>query len=232
MRTTSGWPTLLLVGVALALSACAATPPGAGSSGSAGEVPGRLPGVEVREYRGEKLGAISDFRENSIAGPQDVDRSTYRLRVDGAVSDPATYTYDEVLSSETTYTKVVQLDCVEGWSVKVLWEGVLLSGLIDRSSPASDAVNVIFHAVDGYTTSMPLAYARDKRILLAYRMNGLEIPAERGFPFIVVAEDKWGYKWCKWVTEIELSRDASYRGYWESRGYSSGGDLDKPFFDR
>jgi DMSO/TMAO reductase YedYZ molybdopterin-dependent catalytic subunit len=43
-----------------------------------------------------------------------------------------------------------------------------------------------------------------------------------------VAENKWGYKWIKWVTRIELS-DQDYRGYWEQRGYSNSGDLNASF---
>jgi DMSO/TMAO reductase YedYZ molybdopterin-dependent catalytic subunit len=104
---------------------------------------------------------------------------------------------------------------------------VLLTDLIDRAGPRSDAVTVIFHAADGYTTSLPLQFVRDGELLLAYRMNGIEIPPERGFPFQVVAQSKYGYKWCKWVTRIELSPLADYRGYWESRGYSNGAELDR-----
>jgi DMSO/TMAO reductase YedYZ molybdopterin-dependent catalytic subunit len=55
------------------------------------------------------------------------------------------------------------------------------------------------------------------------------MPDERGFPFAVVAESKWGYKWIKWVTSIELSNDTSYRGYWESNGYSKEGNLNESF---
>jgi len=182
-----------------------------------------LPGVEVRDYKGQRLDSVNDFRENSIAGPQHVDIATYRLGVGGLVSKPATYTYGEILSNETTYTKVMQLDCVEGWSVKLLWEGVLLSDLIDRARPAPDAVTVVFRAVDGYTTSLPLDYIRASKILLAYKMNGITIPDERGYPFMVVAQDRWGYKWAKWVTRIELSNDPKYLGYWEQRGYSQTG---------
>jgi DMSO/TMAO reductase YedYZ molybdopterin-dependent catalytic subunit len=68
-------------------------------------------------------------------------------------------------------------------------------------------------------------------ILMAYKMNGVTLPPERGFPFELVAESKWGYKWIKWVTKIELSDDEDYRGFWESRGYSNSGDLDESFFD-
>ncbi len=66
---------------------------------------------------------------------------------------------------------------------------------------------------------------------MAYKMNGLTLPPERGFPFQLVAEKKWGYKWIKWITGIELSDDEDYRGYWESRGYSNEADLEKGFFE-
>lgn len=189
-----------------------------------------LPGAEVRDYRGQRLDSVNDFRENSIKGPQDVDIAKYRLAVTGRVVTPRSYTYDEVLTRETTYTKVVQLDCVEGWSVKILWEGVLLEDLIAKSTPSPDATTVIFHAADGYTTSLPLAFIRDRKILLAYRMNGITIPKERGYPFMVVAEDHWGYKWAKWVTRIEVSNDPNYLGYWEQRGYSSTGLRSQDFY--
>lgn len=42
---------------------------------------------------------------------------------------------------------------------------------------------------------------------------------------MVVAEDKLGYKWAKWVTGIELSNNPDYKGYWESAGYSVSSDL-------
>lgn len=85
----------------------------------------------------------------------------------------------------------------------------------------SEAKVVIFTASDGYTTSLPLEYFFNNDILLAYTMNGLVIPLERGFPFQLVAESKYGYKWIKWLTKIELSNDVNYRGFWESRGYSN-----------
>jgi len=188
--------------------------------------------VEVRSYEGERLDSVNDFVENSIKGPQDVDITAYRLAVNGLVSRPATYTYDQVVTGETTYTKVVQLDCVEGWSVKILWEGVLLSDLIDRAGPSAEATTVVFHAADGYTTSLPLQFIRDRKILLAYKMNGIAIPKERGYPFMVVAEDHWGYKWAKWVTGIELSSDPRYLGYWETRGYSQSGIRSESFYGR
>ena len=94
------------------------------------------------------------------------------------------------------------------------------------------ANTIIFKAYDDYTTSFPLNYTMDNNILLAFKMNNATLPAERGFPFQLVAESKWGYKWIKWVTEIELSDNPYYKGYWESRGYSNNGNLNESFFDK
>ena len=89
---------------------------------------------------------------------------------------------------------------------------------------------MIFTAHDGYTTSFPLEYLINNDIILAYRMNNVTLPAERGYPFQLVAEDKWGYKWIKWIEKIELSDDPNYRGYWEQRGYSNSADLERNYF--
>ena len=186
--------------------------------------------VEIREYEGINLSSINDFRENSIKGPQEVDLESYTLRITGLVTNSTIYTYDEVLNRYQHYKKVVTLNCVEGWSVRILWEGVLVKDLLAEAEPLANAEVLIFHAYDGYTTSLPIDYIMDNDILMAYKMNDVILPPARGFPFQLVAESKWGYKWIKWITEIELSDDANYRGYWESRGYSNSADLDESFF--
>jgi DMSO/TMAO reductase YedYZ molybdopterin-dependent catalytic subunit len=203
----------------------------AGCVGNDVENPGELEPVEIREYEGEKLSSVGDFRENSIKGPQQVDIESYQLKVNGLVGNPKHYTYGEVIDSYQHYKKLVTLNCVEGWSVTILWEGVLVKDLIAASNPLPSAKVVIFHAYDGYTTSLPIDYIMNNDIIMAYKMNGISLPPERGYPFQLIAESKWGYKWIKWITEIELSDDVDYKGYWESRGYSDTGDLDKDFFE-
>jgi len=188
-----------------------------------------LPSVEVREYQGERLSSIvSDFRENSIKGPQhiDLEGDGYRLELAGLVNSPKSLTYEEVISLPT-YTKVVTLHCVEGWSAKILWEGIKLEDLMQQAGVQRDANTVIFHAYDGYTSSLPLDFITENDILLAYKMNNVTLPPERGFPFQVVAEQKFGYKWVKWITKIELSNDPTYKGYWESRGYDNIGNVNR-----
>ncbi|MCW4003078.1 MAG: molybdopterin-dependent oxidoreductase [Candidatus Bathyarchaeota archaeon] len=180
---------------------------------------------EIREYQGENLSSISGFRENSIKGPQNVSKTTYRLTITGLVNKTVEYTYSEVLGKFQRYQKVVTLHCVEGWSVKILWEGFLVKDLLQDAGVDPDAVAVIFHAYDGYTTALPLDYITNKNIIIAYKMNGITLPPERGFPFQLVAESQYGYKWIKWITQIELTDNSDYLGYWESRGYPNNATL-------
>lgn len=219
--------TLALAATALLASGCArlippsATPiPPAAAEQSAVPTATDLGTVEVREYKGKKLDAVASEPENSIKGPQQVDRSTYRLAVTGKVKKPLELTYEQVLAMPS-YQKATTLNCVEGWSRTYLWQGVRLRDLLADAGYEPSAKTVIFTSADGYSTSLPLDFVVDRNLLLAYAMNGQEIPPERGFPFQVVAEDRLGYKWAKWVTGIEVSDDPNYKGYWETRGYDN-----------
>jgi len=186
---------------------------------------GVLTPVEIRDYKGQKLSSIDDFRENSIKGPQHIDKKSYELVVAGLVNNPLVFTYDNIVNEHQNYEKVVTLHCVEGWDVTILWEGVLVKDLIEETGVDSTANIVIFYAHDGYSTSLPLNYIVSNDILMAYKMNGVVLPPKRGFPFQLVAESKLGYKWIKWITRIELSDDVNYRGYWESRGFPNDADV-------
>ena len=180
--------------------------------------------IEVTEYEGKDLSSLTDFRENSIKGPQYINTDVYTLTIDGLVEQPNSLTYDEVLDNQK-YTKVVTLHCVEGWSVDILWEGILLADLCEAVDIQESADTVIFHSEDGYSTALPLQTIMDRQLMIAYKMNGVVLPPERGFPFQLVAEDKLGYKWIKWITRIELSDDANYKGYWEQRGFGNEADV-------
>lgn len=174
---------------------------------------------EIREYQGQNLSSISDVKENAIKGTQYINASTYRLTITGLVNQTEEYTYDQILNEFQKYQKVVTLHCVEGWSVKILWEGFLVNNLLKEAGVKPNAVAAIFYASDGYSTLLPLDYMISNNIIIAYKMNGVTIPPERGFPFQLVAESQYGYKWIKWITKIELTDNPDYLGYWESRGY-------------
>ena len=180
--------------------------------------------LEIKNYKGTNLDPSVGPRDNSINGIQNVDIKTYVLKVSGLVDKPATLTYDDVLKMDS-YEKLIILHCVEGWDATILWKGALLDDIIKTAKAKSTANTVIFHGVDGYTTSLPLQTIIDKKMILAYSSNGIVLPNSLGFPFIVVAEDKLGYKWARWVNEIELTDNPNYTGFWESRSYDNNADV-------
>jgi DMSO/TMAO reductase YedYZ molybdopterin-dependent catalytic subunit len=173
---------------------------------------------EIRNYQGQNLASIADVKENAIKGTQYLNNSDYRLTITGLVNKTAEYTYDQVINGFQKYQKVDTLYCVEGWNATILWEGFLVTDLIKETGINSSAVGVIFYASDGYSTELPLDYITNNHIIIAYKMNGLTIPPERGFPFQLVADNEYGYKWIKWITRIELTDNPNYLGYWESHG--------------
>ncbi len=214
---------------AVALAAVAAAVAGTLSCAQ-GSTAQKAQGQELREYNGEKLDPIGKFEENSIKGPQHVDIARYKLKVEGLVAKPAEYTYEQILA-RPAQARVVTLHCVEGWDVKALWEGVSLKDLLAEAEVKPEAKTVVFKCYDGYTTSVSLADVTGNDYLLAFRINGLTLPPERGYPLALVASTKWGYKSARWITAVELSSNANYKGYWERNGYNAKGDLTGPIFE-
>ena len=182
--------------------------------------------TEAAEYMGIKLTPVSEQGNNAIKGTQFIDKDTYRLRIDGMVERSASLTYDQI-TNYTPVSKVVPLNCVEGWGFTAKWTGVPLKTLFEDTGIAGNVTTVIFYSTDGYSTSHDLDYLIDNNIMLAYRINDITLPPERGFPLQLVAESKYGYKWAKWIDHIELV-NSSYKGYWESRGYNNKGDFGGP----
>ena len=183
-----------------------------------------LGAVEISKYEGKNLTDFKTLEDNSIKGPQTVDIASYRLVIDGAVQAPQSLTYADILS-HAHYQKLITLHCVEGWSATGLFEGVLMKDLLAQAGPLPSAVTVIFHGQDDYTTSLPLATVLERNMLLVYRINNADLIARNGYPFQLAAEDKLGYKWCKWVVRIELSTDPNFKGFWERQGYGNDAEV-------
>ena len=175
--------------------------------------------TEIRQYQGQNLSSINNVYENAIKGTQYINQTTYHLTITGLVNKTLQNTYDDVVNNHQKYQKVVTIYCVEGWNAKILWEGILVKDLLQEAEVSQNASVIIFHASDGYTTALPVDYIIQNNIMIAYKMNGVTLTPQIGWPFILVAESQYGYKWIKWLTEIEVSNNTSYLGYWESRGY-------------
>jgi DMSO/TMAO reductase YedYZ molybdopterin-dependent catalytic subunit len=147
-------------------------------------------------------------------------RSKYRLTVKGLVDREVVLTFDD-LKSMTRTRLVRDFQCVTGWRVpQVEWAGVRLADVLDRAGVQPDARAVRFVSFDGaYTESLTLPEARRADVIVAYEMEHQPLSTEHGGPARLYVAPMYGYKSCKWLETIELTRSVE-PGYWEQRGYS------------
>jgi DMSO/TMAO reductase YedYZ molybdopterin-dependent catalytic subunit len=156
--------------------------------------------------------------DESIIDPN-VDSRSWRLRVEGLVGRPVTLGYDELLAMPAT-EQYVTLQCISNLIGGDLvgtakWTGVPLARVLERAGGAAPgAVRVVFHAVGGYSDSLPLAKALEPTTVVAYGMNDRSLPRAHGFPARIIAPGIYGMKNVKWLERIEVV-DYDYRGYWQ-----------------
>ncbi len=164
-----------------------------------------------------------EFFVVDIGDSPEIDENLWRLRVDGLVENELSLTYDNITSFPAV-SEIVTLRCVDGPTGTADWKGVRLSAVLDMADVLPNATEIIFYAADGYTSSITLDYAQQDDVILAYEMNGELLPIDHGYPLRLVAPGKYGYKWVKWITHIEVVGH-DFRGFWESRGWSDDADI-------
>ncbi|MET7526529.1 molybdopterin-dependent oxidoreductase [Streptomyces sp900116325] len=167
------------------------------------------------------------FRYYSIVGsvPRK-DATNYRLRIDGLVDRPKTYTLDEL--GALPQTRVVHdVQCTDGWRVKdTPFEGVKLSDLLDAAGVRPDGRAIRFTCFDGaYTESLTLSQARRSDVLVALKMQDKPVTHEHGGPVRLYVAPMYFYKSAKWLSGISVT-DEVVPGYWEERGYDIDGWLE------
>ncbi|MBU7025797.1 MAG: molybdopterin-dependent oxidoreductase [Theionarchaea archaeon] len=167
---------------------------------------------------------LEDFFVVDLGIKPDIDIAEWRLEVVGLVDNPLILTYEDILEYPSV-TQVTHLQCVmAGFEGTGEWTGVPLKYILEKAQYQESVISVIFHAADEYTSSIDLETALQEDTILAYKINGVTLPEEHGYPLRLVIPDKLGYKWVKWIVKIELV-DYEYEGYWESRGYSNTGNV-------
>lgn len=172
---------------------------------------------------------ISDFSSsNSIA---EYDNDEWTIVVDGLVSNPLDLTYDDLLAmpSKTVTAKLWCVDDPTGITARTSdWTGVPLKTILEIAGISDNAVKIALYAADGYSTDLTpeTALRSDADIIIAYKKDGTFISKSgEGYPPLqLVVPGKYGYKWVKYLTHIEVV-EYDYLGYWESRGYSDEADL-------
>lgn len=154
------------------------------------------------------------------------DLAVWRLEVTGLVGTSGTYTYEQ-FTSLPSISRAVTLECIAngigGHLISTaIWQAVPFSDLLARHGGAqSSASYVAFYSVDGYVVSQPLAEVMKSDALLAFRMNGEELPMRHGYPVRVLLPGHFGEENPKWLTRIELT-DHFVGGLYSDQGWYNG----------
>ncbi len=106
------------------------------------------------------------------------------------------------------------------------WTGVPLKALLDRAGVRGGAVDVVFEGLDGpvtpeqpdYAKSLGVDHARDGEVMVAWGMNGADLPFLNGFPLRLVVPGHFGTYWIKHLSRITVV-DRLYDGYWVKTAY-------------
>ncbi|GHC77382.1 molybdopterin oxidoreductase [Pseudorhodoferax aquiterrae] len=157
----------------------------------------------------------------------------WRLQVDGLVQRPQRLSLAD-LRRFASRTQITRHDCVEGWSAIGQWQGVPLGLVLDAAGVRPGARYVVFHCADElertldgsgrYYESIDLVDAYHPQTILAYGMNGKDLPVAHGAPLRLRVERQLGYKQAKYLMRIEVVDAYSglwggKGGFWEDRGY-------------
>ena len=137
----------------------------------------------------------------------------YRLEVKGMVEHPHKFSLVE-LRGMPRQEQTTMHNCIQGWTSVGRWGGVRLSQILDRCKPREGARYLVFtsfakHETTGktYYECVDLDIAKHPQTILAYELNGQELPIQSGAPLRVRFETKLGFKMVKYLRSIEFTDD-------------------------
>lgn len=188
------------------------------------------------------------YVRNHFAMPK-LDTASWRLRVEGAVERPLELTYEDLsrmparkvtaLLECAGNSRVFLSPKVRGvaWQMGAVgnaeWTGVPLAALLERAGVRSGAVEVVLEGADrgeikddpkspgviAFSRSLPLSRTRDADVLLAYRMNGAELPHTHGYPLRAIVPGWYGMASVKWLTRLVVVKNP-FEGFFQSLDYT------------
>jgi DMSO/TMAO reductase YedYZ molybdopterin-dependent catalytic subunit len=153
-----------------------------------------------------------------------VDRDDWTLSVTGEVEETAEFTFEDVRDAETVHQYKTIRCLSDGLDDDQLdtavWTGSRVRDVLSGVEANGDYA--MLTAADGYYYSMPLELL--ERCVLAYGMNGVELPRAHGYPVRLLVPGHWGKLHLKWLTDIEIIEESS-GGYWEEQGWEGMGPV-------
>lgn len=128
----------------------------------------------------------------------------WRLRIDGLVARPASFSLDE-LKRQPSRTQITHQACEEGWSFIAEWTGVPVAWLLNVVGVLPRARYVVFFPFDASWESLDMQDALHPQTLLAYAVNGKELPTPHGAPIRLRVARQLGYKSVKYLSHITVT---------------------------
>jgi len=128
----------------------------------------------------------------------------WRLLVEGRVARPGVYSLAD-LQQMPRRTQITKHTCEEGWSAIAEWTGTPLSGVLQAAGILPSARFVNFYAYDDVADGVDLIDALHPQTILAYGMNGRDLPLGHGAPVRVRVETQMGYKSMKYLRRIVVT---------------------------
>jgi DMSO/TMAO reductase YedYZ molybdopterin-dependent catalytic subunit len=172
--------------------------------------------------------------DTALSSPR-IDVNDWTLSVKGAVDNPVDFSYKDLLGMSTREADIT-LSCVSntvggGLVSNGRWTGVLLSDVLEEAGMSRDKITnasrqLVGRSVDGFTTGFKTDIALDGRnALVAFGLNGSELPIKHGYPVRLVIPGLYGYvSATKWLTEIELT-NWNFDAYWIQRTWTKEGPV-------
>ena len=156
---------------------------------------------EARSYSGNAFPLTSWLNDR----PRPIDVEDWQLKIGGAVASPISLRYPEI---ETTAEMTATLDCTGGWHSTQVWRGMALNDLLQAAQPSEDAASVTVRSVTGYYRRFSMSEASS--YIVAKHVGDETLSHGHGYPLRLVAHDKRGFEWVKWITEIEVNRTGKW----------------------
>jgi DMSO/TMAO reductase YedYZ molybdopterin-dependent catalytic subunit len=176
-----------------------------------------LPGQSlVREYSPSDITSFpatgttqaSDIKDTAASNEyrrlQAASFADWRLQVEGRVARPRSFSLAE-LKQLPARTQITRHTCEEGWSAIGQWTGVPLSLVLDAAGILPSARFVLFHSYDDWADSIDMLDALHPQTILAYGMNGRDLPIQHGAPVRLRVERQMGYKSMKFLRRIVVT---------------------------
>ena len=146
----------------------------------------------------------------------------WRLTIDGLVDRPRAFSLAE-LKAYPSRTQITHQACEEGWSFIAEWTGVPLAHVLQQAGIRSSARYIFFFTIDEWWDSIDMDDALHPQTLLAYAMNGPEMPLDHGAPLRLKVPRQLGYKNLKYLSKITVTDTAKGIGDGLGSGSPSAG---------